>query len=260
VAGIGMSAMQTTNVSAKNERLSERWTSPPERVSLGCDDVHVWYLSSLTAASPAEYALLSRDECDAAHRFRFESDRVRYIACRSRLRSILAKYLDESAASLQLGRGRYGKPFLVGDPAACIRFNVSHAGDCGMIAIALGREVGVDIEMLDSTFEPNEIARGYFSTRETELVSRAPEDKRLEAFFRCWTLKEAWMKGTGVGLTEPMARFDVSSAMGCEDAVAMRSEETRAAWTLQSLSPAHSIVAAVAVEGSLKTLHCWTAG
>ena len=103
------------------------------------------------------------------------------------------------------------------------------------------------------------MARRYFTSGEVAFVNRTPLDERLAAFFRCWTLKEAWMKGTGVGLIEPMERFDVSAVIGREHAVSMRSELNGAVWTLQSLLPAHSLVGAIAVEGSSKRLECWNA-
>jgi len=83
-----------------------------------------------------------------------------------------------------------------------------------LLAFAEGRQVGIDVEKLRRDFATSEIAERFFSIAEREALRALPQDQRHEAFFRCWTRKEAFIKALGEGLSHPLDQFDVSLAPG----------------------------------------------
>ncbi len=78
-----------------------------------------------------------------------------------------------------------------------------------MVAVASQREVGVDIEQIRSNVECEQLAERFFSPGERNLISGLPEDEKLQAFFRLWTCKEAFLKAHGAGLSRSLSSFDV---------------------------------------------------
>lgn len=127
------------------------------------------------------------------------------------LRRVLAGETGMEASAIRFREGAAGKPHLLEQPPGLpLFFNVSHSGDHLAVAVARGVEVGVDLEEVrqDLDFEP--MARRYFSEREQDDLFYLAPDLRLAAFYRCWTRKEAYLKGTGSGFSQPSTCFDVS--------------------------------------------------
>ena len=195
---------------------------------------------------------LSDDERCRAGRFYFQSDREHFIVARGVLRSILGSYLGVEARELCFGYGAYGKPALMLHAnAADIRFNLSHAGGLALYAVTRDRAIGIDLEYLRADIEWMQIAARFFSPREHAMLSSLPPAARLEAFFTCWTRKEAYIKARGEGLALPLDQFDVSLTPG-EPAqlLGVRSDlDDPGRWSFQGLSPEPGYIAAVAVEG-----------
>jgi 4'-phosphopantetheinyl transferase len=131
------------------------------------------------------------------------------------LRVFLGSYLGKAAARLELTCSEYGKPELApNDSRMDIDFNVSHTDEFALLAFALNRKIGIDIETVRRDFNTLEISERFFSECErTKLREMAPDD-RYESFFRCWTRKEAFIKALGEGLTHPLNSFDVSIERG----------------------------------------------
>ena len=97
------------------------------------------------------------------------------------------------------GGSGHGKPQLAGRPD--LDFSLSHSGELVLIAVARGRRVGADVERVRARTDVLAIARGSLSGRERRAIEAGRTDAaRREAFFRCWTRKEAYLKGLGVGL------------------------------------------------------------
>jgi len=235
--------------------VSDAWAPPPAEPRLADGEVHVW--RATLARSPAEVArlsaLLDGDERSRAGRFRFPVHRDRFVAGRGVQREILARYLGAAPAALRWRHASHGKPELDGAEAASgLRFNVSNAEDGLLVAVARGRELGVDLEPLRPMPDGRDIARRFFSAPEIEVFDAIPDEGRDLAFFTCWTRKEAFIKAVGEGLSMPLDRFDVTLAPG-EPARLLRTrggdpgEAER--WTLRELDAGPEWVAALAVEG-----------
>jgi len=160
-------------------------------------DVHFF---SLDVDAGRFAGMLTPDEVERASRFRFDRDRNRYMVCRGTLRELLG-------VGEPFVYGAYGKPGIAGSD---VRFNVSHSHSMGMIAVARGREVGCDIERIEQRFADEQIPERFFSPYEVAALRALPQSEQRDAFFRCWTRKEAFIKACGMGVSFGLDTFDVS--------------------------------------------------
>ena len=234
--------------------MADAWSPGPARPRLAPGEVHVWRAS--LAAGRDELArlhdILSGEEQARAARFRYELHRDRFVAGRGIQRRLLARYLDADPAAIRYQLAEHGKPSLDGgDAASGVRFNVSNAEDGLLVAVTLGREVGVDLEPLHRAVDRDAVARRFFSVPENAVYDTIPEEERDAAFFTCWTRKEAYIKAVGDGLTMPLDCFDVTLRPG-EPArlLATRGDPAQAErWTMRALDPGPGWLAALVVEG-----------
>ena len=238
------------------------WSAPPSKVVATSGDVHVWRASlDWEACSVQELTrVLSDDELARASRFHFRRDRDRFVVRRGLLRTLLGLYLDAVPAQILFGYNRYGKPSVVaevGPEALC--FNLSHSNGLALFAFSRGRELGVDIEYVRRGLAVVRIAERFFSPREVAELRALPSHVQLEAFFSCWTRKEAYIKARGMGLSLPLDRFAVSLASGHPAALLSNEEDPAevSRWALQELAPGPGFVAALAVEGQDHRMECW---
>ena len=206
-------------------------------------DVHWIDLDEPGAGIGAFYDLLDDAERARAARFRFGRDRRRYIVRHGRLRELLGAYLDCAPSSVRLRRDRFGKPSVA---AADLRFNVSKSHGLALYAVSRDREVGCDIERRDAGFAADHIAEQFFSTLESHTLRALAPERQTEAFFNCWTRKEAYVKARGDGLTVALDGFDVSLAPG-EPAALLRGCD---GWSVASFEPASGFQAAVVAAGA----------
>lgn len=242
--------------------LDRVWLPPPGDLSLPIDEVQVWRLSLDLPASRVERLrqTLAPDELGRARRFHFEKDRQRFIVARGLLRLILSRYLDVEPSQLRFSYSDYGKPALIPPPThKMLNFNVSHSQGLALYAITRNRQVGIDVEYIRPVPEIKEIAQRFFSAQENAVLRGLPETVKLEAFFNCWTRKEAYIKARGEGLSLPLDQFDVSLAPG-EPARLLRvsgDSKEPCCWSLRAMSPVPGYVAALAVKGKDWRLSHW---
>jgi 4'-phosphopantetheinyl transferase len=167
--------------------------------SLEQQDVHVWRVT-LDGLDDDWNAILHPNEIARAARFVSPLHQKRYAAARGMLRILLSRYLGVEPAAICLAARPAGKPF-VETPETDLRFNVAHSDHMALYAFARGEEVGVDIERKRPGVDMEGISGRFFSPREAETISALRGPEVLEFFYRLWTLKEAYAKGTGEGLT-----------------------------------------------------------
>jgi 4'-phosphopantetheinyl transferase len=213
-------------------------------------EIHVWYRpldpERLTVGPFSE--ILSDDERARASRYRFEQHRNEFIVTRATLRILLGSYLEASPQSLAFSYSPQGKPSLANE-GTDLRFNISHTAGLAALAFARAREIGVDVEKLRPECEAQKLAERFFSASEREVISGFSGPALHEAFFRCWTRKEAFIKAKGGGLSIPLNQFDVSIAEGQPSALlATRPDPTEAShWMLHDLPVQQGYAAALAV-------------
>ncbi len=221
--------------------------------------VDIWRarLDLVPAETEALSGLLSKDEQNRAARFRYPVHRGRFIASHGILRNILSRYLGQSPESIRYSANAHGKPYL---RDLCrgtdFRFNLSHSQDMALYAIAVDREVGIDVEHPGRSGKTLDIAARFFAPVEAAAIGELPERLRKKAFFACWTRKEAYLKARGSGLSAPLDQFAVSVHPEAPPALlyAAWNAEAPVEWTLFDVDPGGGYMAAVAVEGRVSTV------
>lgn len=217
-------------------------------LQLGRGQVHLWKCFFATGADHPEWhgRLLAPDEIKRARRFVRSDDRQRFIYFHGALRVILGAYTCTPPHMLSIETNPCGKPQLVDAlNAGDLRFSLSHSQDVALVAVATGREIGVDVECLRNLPEAKSIAQDFFSVEEQKIFASQPEEEFLESFFRCWTMKEAYAKGKGTGLSLPFKEFTVpfSKSGGCTMV------ERVYPWNFESIRPHEGYLGAIAAEG-----------
>ena len=238
---------------------------PEAPLSIPEDEVQLWRidLEALGADESRWRKTLSSDELDRASRFHFPRDRQRFAASRSLLRILLAGYLATDPAAVSFSYSEKGKPSLGPAHAGTnVKFNISHSGGVTLLAFTCDREIGVDVEQVRGNFDVLALARRFFSPKEQSQLAELPAEKSVDAFFRCWTRKEAYIKATGDGLSLPLTQFDV--ALESEEAnalLATRPDASEAGyWLLREVPGGPGYIAALCVRGQDCKINDWSGG
>lgn len=214
-----------------------RFVQPSSPPSLADDDIHVWLLVLENAPKPREVTA-------AAHAL---------------LGRLLIRYasLDRAPEIVRSERGKPYAPTLAG-----IDFNLSHARDHVLIAIARKQPLGVDVERIDRQIKIEALARRYFSGAEADALEALPVAIRLPTFLRLWTCKEAVLKALGVGLSFGLEKVsfrfdDAGMPVGISE---IAPEAGPAAdWRLCLLEPAPGFLGALAWRGAPRRIRTFLA-
>ena len=240
----------------------QQWNIPPSTFHLSPDEIHVWQ-TPLVVPEPIHQQLtqnLSAKDQTRAASFYFDKDRTRWIVGRAVLRILLARYLNTDPHSLNFDTNPYGKPFLTYPSLPIpLQFNLSHSGDLALYAFTYTRHIGIDIEYKRPGIEYDALARVSFSPNERATLRSLPDLLKHDAFYNCWSRKEAYIKARGKGIYLPLDQFDVSLIPG-EPAALLASREDPEApthWTLHDFPPIPDYSSALAVEGRDWKLSCW---
>ena len=195
--------------------------------------------------SPIEFErlwqFLSEDERSRANNFKREHLKQRFVAARGNLREILAKYLACKPNEILFSYGDRGKPYIDG-----VYFNLAHSQDLAIYAISGDREVGIDLEYIDLKCDVDAIAKNYFLPSEQKLIKGLSDRAKYLAFFRAWTLKEAYGKATGQGIANILDSLDVSALIEMPIGETLQLGD----WKLQALDTAPDYCAALCISVS----------
>ncbi|MEM7465351.1 MAG: 4'-phosphopantetheinyl transferase superfamily protein [Pseudomonadota bacterium] len=177
--------------------------------TLNATDVHIWYADVKDIGS-LDASVISDEECERVSRFVFPADRARAKATRTFIRHLLSAYAGYSPNRWQFGENEHGRPRISGPKLTQeLHFNLSHTNETIVCAIARLPLVGIDIE----SRVPNDfrqIAQRFFSLKEQQWLAREPDDERGSLrFLALWTLKEAYIKALGIGLSHPLQDFSI---------------------------------------------------
>jgi len=216
-------------------------------------EIHIWSANLLQPDDIVDqlHGELSEDEKERAREYKYDRDRRRFIVSRGMLRRLLGRYLQEEPSRLVFTYGIHGKPdlrmkFLGQD----VLFNLAHSEDLALYAFTTELSIGLDLEYVKEIPDADEVASRFFSDRENAILEVQVGRRRLEAFYRCWTLKEAYVKAMGAGMAFPLRRVEVSFTSGGARLLEVNGDRHEAArWSMFTLEPAEGYVAAVAVNG-----------
>lgn len=236
--------MDTIYIMKQKSDIYYPWTLGPVTPNLDPGHVYVWriLLPIETEFKSGLQKTLSEDELSRLEKFHFDSDRDRMLVARGALRDILARYLNKAPSTVQFHYTEFGKPFL---NQSSLKFNVSHAHHCILIAIANNMDVGIDVEYSKNAFNYLSIAKEFFTLKEYAFLLTLNAEERQCAFYRFWTQKEAILKGVGLGLQVPLNQFDVS-----------KNNE----WQLSDISLGEDYIAALATSKNPNKIFLWDWG
>lgn len=175
------------------------------------DRVAAWWLP-LDEIRDADWerleTLLIEGERDRSDRFHFERDKLVYIAAHAICRGLLSYCLGEAPQSWRFSVEDHGKPELI-CPVEQPRYRVNISHTRGLAAVALTQEhdIGVDVEWLQRDAPTEQLAKRMFAETERRKVAAATDPEKLDIFLNFWTLKEAYVKAIGKGLSQPLDAF-----------------------------------------------------
>lgn len=179
---------------------------PPGEVLLCCVDIPRRLPEELTTRLRRA---LPEEECARHARFGDEGAAGEFLCGRALLRAVLSTWAPVERRAWRFAPNPHGRPGIA-SPDSPLHFNLSHTR--GMVVLALGCDpwVGVDVERLDRSVRPLEVADRFFSPVEVDGLRSLPAERHRDRFLALWTLKEAYIKARGMGLALPLRDFSFS--------------------------------------------------
>ena len=226
------------------------WSLPAVDLSSGVVTVLVARRDRPPAPWEALAAHVAPAERAHATRLRVPEDAQRHLLGRALARRALAPLLGCAPPDIPLGLAAAGKPGLAaGTPA----FNLSHAGDWVLCALAGTGRLGIDVEVPRPLADREAVVARILAPAERPAWDALPPGARDAAFLRTWTRKEAWLKALGVGIGHA-TDVQVHHAPGVADAAwdLTLAGERRAGWTVRPLAGLEGAEAAVAWDRPLE--------
>jgi 4'-phosphopantetheinyl transferase len=189
---------------------------------------------------------MTADERGRFDRFRHDDDRVMFAVGRLVARTMVGRALSVDPASWAWREGPHGRPE-IDRPNTNLHFNLSHSAGLVICALSRDRAVGVDVEDLARRAPDPAIVPRYCSPAEADDV-RSRGERWRDRFLTYWTLKEAYVKARGVGISVPLSdiSFTVNergARIGFDGSLAGTDDR----WAFHLWQPSARHLAAVAV-------------
>jgi 4'-phosphopantetheinyl transferase len=148
-------------------------------------------------------ASLSRDERLRHQRLHYARDRHTFVVAHGLLRQMVGRYAGREAHACKFSVSEHGRPELLQEDAEePLRFNLSHTRGLVAWAFSMRQPCGVDVEEVRYDMPIGSLAEAACSSEEREVLAALCGPERTRQFYRFWCLKEALLKGCGVGLTD----------------------------------------------------------
>ncbi|MDY7231645.1 4'-phosphopantetheinyl transferase family protein [Hyalangium rubrum] len=222
-------------------------------MSLPPDEVHVWITEPERITDPrlleAYLALLDRAERERHQRFHFEKHRRQYLVSHALVRLCLSRYAAVPPEAWSFVTNDHGCPRIAGEGSPRLRFNLSHTDGMAICAVTSEADVGVDVEDAMRPGETVGIADRFFAPAEVAALRGLPVEKQRERFFEYWTLKEAYIKARGMGLSLPLEHFAFELQAGQSPRISFdaRLRDDPETWRFRQWRPSERHQAALAV-------------
>ncbi|WP_051271243.1 4'-phosphopantetheinyl transferase family protein [Shimazuella kribbensis] len=153
-------------------------------------------------------SILSIEEQEKAAKFHFSSDREKFVISHGIMRQLLSSYLACDPQEIQYEKNAYGKPSL-SSPSSYVHFNLSHSSQLGALAVS-SHPIGVDIEYIHVLDDYVSLTKHFLSEKESKYFRDLESRDQKTAFYRAWTIKEAYIKAIGMGLSYPIEQVTMS--------------------------------------------------
>lgn len=169
---------------------------------LGENDIHIWMVNpQQVKATLGLSSIISSSEQQKISRYRSDNAQHTALITRTFIRLLLSRYENVAPHLWRFDISELGKPEVI-NTTLPLRFNLSHNNEMIICAICLNKDIGCDIENLSRRISIDAIAKRFFSAQEYSLISAEPS-----RFFEYWTLKEAFVKATGLGISQGLETF-----------------------------------------------------
>jgi 4'-phosphopantetheinyl transferase len=216
-------------------------------------ELHVWTARPIDINAkqliPRYLLQMDTEEYERYKSFRSDVDRLQYLSAHALLRQVLSNYAPYRPEQWRFLRGPHGKPEIALVPGMPpLHFNLSHTR--GMVACIVGYDCvcGIDVEEIQPNKDLRSVAPTIFSEAELSYLDAQDEATWLQHFFTLWTLKEAYVKAIGLGLSVPLRQisfyFDASQT---SVKFANMQDEKSANWLFHHFKPTASHQLAIAV-------------
>ncbi len=227
-------------------------------LSLERTEAHLWYVFPDMLTDPAllrtYHHLMCPEESAQHQRFYFAEARHEYLVTRALVRTVLSHYASVEPWTWRFKKNAYGKP-AISAPGGIPRlsFNLSNTNGLIVCLVALDREVGVDVEDLRRPGETVDIADQFFSQIEVAALRALPVEAQRDRFFEYWTLKEAYIKARGMGLSLPLEQFSFHLDPGQPVRISFDSclVDAPQSWQFEQFRPTSRHMVAVALRRGL---------
>lgn len=228
-------------------------------------EVHVWLVEPEAVPEPllaAYAALLDDGERERHQRFRFERHRRQFLVSHALVRVTLSRYAPVAPEAWSFVTNEFGRPEVRADGGSRLRFNLSHTDGLALCAVTVGSDVGADVEDSERPGENVSLADHCFAPSEAAALRALPASLQRERFFEYWTLKEAYLKARGAGLSLPLAHFAFHLTPGAPPRISFdpRLPDVPEAWQFVPLRLSARHLGALAVRRPRElplTVRCW---
>lgn len=184
---------------------------------LGNNNIHLWTIDpqAITATTrlSALKNILSQREIEKIASYRSAKAQHNALITRAFVRLLLSQYAPIKPQDWVFTIGKHGKPELQNAPFA-LRFNLSHNDKLIVCAVCLQHDIGCDVESLSRKISTDAISKRYFSASEYQSLNKMPAARQNAKFFEYWTLKEAFVKATGLGISQGLDSFSFTINQG----------------------------------------------
>ncbi|MFW5427892.1 MULTISPECIES: 4'-phosphopantetheinyl transferase family protein [Bacillus] len=172
----------------------------------------------------------------AAERFRFLVDARRTLLGEVLVRQMIHDMYDLPIDQIVFATEGNGKPVVRHIPS--FHFNLSHSGDW-VVCVIDDAPVGIDIEEI----KPIDlaIAKRFFSADEYEDLLSQPAERQEAYFFHLWSMKEAFIKLTGKGLSYGLSSFTARLSEDGQATLTLPDHEAPCFVQTYSLDPAYQM-------------------
>ncbi|MGV8835344.1 4'-phosphopantetheinyl transferase family protein [Cellvibrio sp.] len=181
------------------------FSQPEHGYELGAQAIHIYCLD-IRRFTADHYADAERimTSAERERALKFVRGKESYVASRWLLRTVLAQYTNLPPEMVEFLRTDKGKPYL---PQSDIHFSLSHSGHWALLAVGKTELIGIDIEAVGTTRDLIGIAESYYHPHEFAQLQALAGSAQHDYFYRLWTLKEAFFKATGTGISAGLEKI-----------------------------------------------------
>ena len=191
---------------------------------------------------------LQPDERERAEKYKDMEARASFLIGRGMARTMLSEVTGVPPADWRFVEGAHGRPE-VASPDTPYHFNLAHSHGAVACIVGRDREIGVDVEFFDRPAASQDVAARVCAPDELADINAATDAERQERFLVYWTLKEAYLKARGLGISVHMADVAFSLASGQPQFTprgSLADADTR--WMFRLAQPGAQHLMAVAVD------------